>query len=350
VPSDTTTTTPPTSGTTGGNAPTTPPATTPPTATTPRNGVGQHTRCGWINSPEGYDTFAAHPTEFEAIHPKWHVMQPDGSLRNAGRTNDAATRAAARAANVAVIPLIDEDRDKARLRRMLATPESRAAHIAAIMKAVTDNDYDGIDIDYESLWAAEDRPTFNAFMRDLGAALHAAGKELSMAIPAISEGGADGYDYTALAALCDPIHVMGYDFHWLGGDHVGPLAPLGWIDAVFARAQATGHPERFILGVANYAIGNGFYASTREALTMCTGAVATKTEHMASCGYGHFDAGRATHCDTAKGVLWFDDLAAIEERIIAAKSHGARGVTYWTVGDELDGYFEMVRRYYPSSK
>jgi spore germination protein YaaH len=35
------------------------------------------------------------------------------------------------------------------------------------------------------------------------------------------------------------------------------------------------------------------------------------------------------------------------EKIRAAKAHGARGVTYWTVGDELDGFFEMMRTEFP---
>jgi spore germination protein YaaH len=37
----------------------------------------------------------------------------------------------------------------------------------------------------------------------------------------------------------------------------------------------------------------------------------------------------------------------MDEKIAIAKKHGARGVTYWTVGDELPGYFDMVRRNFP---
>jgi hypothetical protein len=80
------------------------PPTTPPDLTLPPTpadlappsrptGPGTHTRCGWINTPDGYTVFQQRTAEFEAIHPKWHVMLADGvNLRNAGQTNDAAPR------------------------------------------------------------------------------------------------------------------------------------------------------------------------------------------------------------------------------------------------------------------
>jgi spore germination protein YaaH len=218
------------------------------------------------------------------------------------------------------------------------------------MKLVDNNGYDGIEIDYEGLWSASDRAPFTAFMRELATAIHGRGKELAMAIPGIPvDSGNNAYDYTALVGFVDTIHVMGYDFHWTNGDHMGPIAPLGWIDGVFARAKATGHPERFILGVPNYAIGTSFFSSsTKAAMAMCSGPIQTTTDHMSSCSYDRFAAGRAVHCTTrSNGTIWFDDLIAIEEKIAAAKRQGGRGVTYWTVGDELPGYFDLVRKYYP---
>ena len=37
----------------------------------------------------------------------------------------------------------------------------------------------------------------------------------------------------------------------------------------------------------------------------------------------------------------------MEEKIQVAKNHKARGVTYWTIGSEIDGFFALVKKYYP---
>jgi hypothetical protein len=37
----------------------------------------------------------------------------------------------------------------------------------------------------------------------------------------------------------------------------------------------------------------------------------------------------------------------MEEKLQVAVAHHARGVTYWTLGAELDGYFSLARKYFP---
>ena len=53
------------------------------------------------------------------------------------------------------------------------------------------------------------------------------------------------------------------------------------------------------------------------------------------------------HCTTSNGELYFEDVASMEEKWLTAKKYGARGITYWTIGDELPGYFTMVKKYLP---
>jgi spore germination protein len=205
----------------------------------------------------------------------------------------------------------------------------------------------GLDIDYEHLWTAADRAPYSAFFHALSTAMHAAGFELSMAITAMgSDDGNNGYDYGPLSADADVLHVMGYDYHTVG-DHLGPIAPKGWIDHTFARAKATGRGDRFIIGLANYAIGNGWWTSSNDAKSHCTGPIATTTTHMATCPFGHEDPGRVLSCNTAQGALWWEDVASMEEKVQVAVSYGARGITYWSIGDELPGYFAMARKYFP---
>lgn len=333
-------------GTTG-----TPEVPTPGIVATDGGTSSTHHRCGWFigGDPVGEASFEANASEFDTIHPKWLNLNPDGvTVRLLDGIDDPAILAAAQASHVRIMPLVDTD-DVTYLRAMIGDPQLRASHVATLVQLVHDHGWAGLDIDYEHLWSKDDRPGFTAFMQALSAALHQDGKELSMAISGIAtDDGNSGYDYDALSAACDVLHVMGYDFHYVGGDHLGPLAPLGWIRAVFQHAQATGRGDRFILGVPNYAIGASWYADTRDAIALCQGAYATTTDHMLTCPYGVFEAGRSPHCTTADhGEIWFDDVASMEEKVAVAQSYGARGVTYWTLGDELPGFFDMIRRHYP---
>jgi hypothetical protein len=310
-----------------------PPATQPDLAPAPPS----HKRCGWIGGGDtvGENAFVQNAAQYDTIHPKWWALADDGfSVRVAGNPDLASVVSAARANRVRIMPLVDGESGDL-IRSMMNDATRRANHVANLVKLAVDHGYDGLDIDYEHLWTAADRPGFVAFMTQLSAAMHAAGKELSMAVGAIPvDHGDNGYPYETLVSLVDTMHVMTYDFHYISNSHLGPIAPLGWVDAVFARAQATGHPEKFMVGLANYAIGNGWWTSTRDALSRCGSGYATTTTHMLTCPFGTWNAGRSPHCTTASGDLWFEDVASMEEKVQTAKKRGARGVTYWTVGDE----------------
>src|SRR5207245_2162104 len=100
---------------------------------------------------------------------------------------------------------------------------------------------------------------FVAMTTQLATALHAKGKQVSLAVsPQTADNGGNAYDYVGLVkGGADVLHLMGYDYHSIDSDHSGPLAPLGWLDAVGARVQSLGIADHVIMGVANYGVGQG---------------------------------------------------------------------------------------------
>src|SRR5262249_23582754 len=205
----------------------------------------------------------------------------------------------------------------------------------------------GLDIDYEGLWTSGDRAPYTTFLQELAMAMHAAGKQVSIAGPALTSNAANNaWEYPVISGSLDAIHLMGYDYHWLGGDHVGPVAPLGWVDAAAAFAASTGNGPKYLLGVPNYGVAAGYFCSGTECEAACGGSYSTVDTHMASCPYGVYSAGRAPHCPYGGSTLNFDDLASLEEKVQAAHNHGLGGITYWTIGRERSGWFQMVQRYY----
>jgi hypothetical protein len=309
-----------------------------------------HKRCAWI----GADTFAAgkaaflaNPDFFDAIHPVWYGLTASGAPRQYSMAADAEIMAAAKAHGVKVIPLVD-GANADYMRVAFASDASRAAHADALAALAQEHGYDGLEMDYEHLWSAADRAPYSALVAAVAAKLHADGRVLTLAVPALSFDYAEnGYDFRELQKSADVLHLMGYDYHWLGGDHVGPIAPKGWIADVVSYVQGLGAPERYSLGIANYGIGGGWYASTNDAIGRCIpGTYSSTTEHMKSCPLGHPDAGLAPHCETAQGTVWFEDAASAGEKAQLAKAHGLGGVAYYTLGDEPTGFFAALAASY----
>ena len=329
------------------------PASSSPTATpgpgpSPARAAG-HRRCGWIGGGDsaGADAFVAHADWYDAIHPDWYALDGDGvSLRPVSGDDGAALVSAARAHGVKLIPLVTAVEDIGPLRATLADPQRRVRHAQALADLAVTHGYDGLDLDYEKLWDAADRAGYTALIEEAASRLHAAGKQLSIAVPGLPDRKMlNGYDLEALVAVVDHIHVMGYDFHTVG-THGGPLAPLGWLEAVLARADATGAPEKFILGLPNYGVTTSWFTTLGDALRLCGASYSTVDDHMASCDYGHYAAGRTPHCSTAHGELYFEDLGSLEDKLKLAARYKLAGVGYWTVGSEPDGFRALVGKYF----
>ncbi|MDB4970639.1 MAG: hypothetical protein JWN44_6328 [Myxococcales bacterium] len=360
----------------GGSSPATPATTTPVTGTPDTGATGptagapaptdsgtaqapapaaphaHHSRCGWIGADTfdaGKAAFLANPDYYDAIHPKWATALADGTVRILSMADDAQIMALAKAHHIKVIPLIDVD-DVSYLRSILSSPANIAAHAQVLTDMVVKHGYDGVELDYEHLWSAADRPTYTALIVAVSDLLHAQGKLLTLALPAMdADHKESAYDYVQLQPHVDTMHLMAYDFHYMGGDHLGPLAPKGWVQDVVTRVQSLGSPEKYVLGVANYGIASGWYTTARDAATRCAGGVhAMSTDHMAVCPLSHAEAGLSPHCSTSNGDVYFEDVASLTEKVALAKAHGLGGVGYWTMGDEMDGFFTAMQAQFPN--
>lgn len=342
---------------------------------------GPHRFCGWLYGSRNpaimnasYDTFAAHAGEMDAVHPTWwHVTGPTTiEPRSIGFEDPRVmSRTTPGGGRTKLIPTIQaEDMpDRAHAHAMLHDASLRRRHIQAIVRLVTEHGYDGIDLDYEHLnqtlrpgeTARGERRAFSRFITECAHALHAAGKVLTLAVP-VTEGRDDEtYDYDALSAAADHVHVMGYDFHYEEGPHAGPVSPLGWIRGVVdyvGSIDGGRRKERFVLGLPNYGlVGQAeLCAPSRSCAALAGPGYRTSTSHMDRCSLdGHLiEPGRAPNQVLADGrEVFFDDIASLEEKVTAAAHGGLGGVAYWSIGGEPDQpgsktFFEMVRTHFPS--
>ena len=169
----------------------------------------------------------------------------------------------AQSRGVPVVPSITDATESGVMAGILADPTERANHVNAIAQFAADNDFDGIDINYEkfafrddrSTWATT-RPNWVAFITELGTRLHADGRILAVSVPPVYDNGrtADSgywvYDYGGIAPSVDAIRVMAYDY---SSSSPGPIAPLAWVQEVIdASTEAAGGPEKLVLGIPLY--------------------------------------------------------------------------------------------------
>jgi spore germination protein YaaH len=318
---------------------------------------------GWDQADvdPAYVDFAAHADELDAVHPCWYHLASSTTLttiygEGSHTILDHTTAAGKRTLLIPMVAAVD-GAEPGWIATMIHDANLRQQHIQTLVDLATSKGYDGLDLDYEHLTDA-DRAAFSQFAAELATAMHAKGKVLSFALePSLTVG---PHDWVALSAVADQLHVMGYDFHFLGS-HPGPIAPLGWVKQLiaFAGGIAGGtRTQKFILGIPNYGLAGptdgvtGWAGNTQQALALLGGAsYATTTDHMLTCPFGDIDPGRAPNAMTSQGQLFFDDVLSLEEKVQAAQNGHFGGITIWGIGGEptepTRTLFQMIRQHYP---
>ena len=336
--------------------------------------ANKHRFCGWlqatgyvaVDQDPGYLAFVAHAADFDAVHPMWYSLASTTTFKPSygeGSPLVLANTTAGGKRTLLIPTIAAADASQPQwASQMIHDATLRAQHEAAIVSLVTSKGYDGIDLDYEHLPDA-DKAAFSLFAQELGAQLHAKGKTLSFAVGGLITAKYSHWDYDALSQVADQLHVMGYDFHYLGS-HPGPVAPLGWIQQVLTYINTIGGGGRagkFILGLPNYGLAGddagvtSWFGSSMDSINLVGGVYSSTTTHMGVCPLTNgttMPSGRAPNATSSKGHLFFDDLASHEEKVIAAQQAGLGGITYWTIGGEPDrpgpkSFFEMIRSHFP---
>jgi HAD superfamily hydrolase (TIGR01509 family) len=256
---------------------------------------------------------------------------------------------------------------------ILIDPATRARHVAAIVAFAAETDADGIDIDYEQFAFADDptswpetSPAWVAFITELGAALRADGRTLSVSIPAVYDSAVTGdpgywvYDHGAIAPHVDSMRIMAYDFSTATA---GPIAPVAWVAQVLDGVLGAVAPEfhdRIVLGVPAY--GYNWPIAT---VGVCpadapgrTGITPASLDDLLdrrtaepvfdpvtvewSLQYDLEVADGTTSCTQTRRAHWVD-AEGVAERVRMARRAGVGGVALWAFGyDDAEVWSALV--------
>lgn len=221
---------------------------------------------------------------------------------------------------------------------------------------------DGVNIDFEGLNTADRGAAINTFMNELTTYIHqqVPGAEVSFAGPAVNWG---GWDLPGLAASCDYIFIMGYDFYGSWSSSSGPSAPLtgGSYNITNTLKSTTSgygnvvssNPGKLILGVPYY--GNKWKTKTSSAYSDTISYVSSmryRNTAVDEVSYGRlWDAGSQTpwYRYQLSGVwhqVWYEDTVSLGLKYNLAESKNLKGVGMWALGYDGDKseLWELLRR------
>lgn len=378
------------------------------TITKPKPAPAAFEISGWIpywRTATGTTDALIHLDTFTEVNPFGYTVKQDGSLFDAMNTNSFYWQAllqASHAKKIRVIPTVMWSNTEA-IHKILKSPKLRKAHIQQIVKAVKDNGFDGIDIDYEGK-KADTRPYFSAFLRDLYKAM---GKKwlmctieartpLDSRFDVIPKNIEFANNYAAINQYCDRVRIMAYDQQSidlrLNDEAPGPYVPVAdpkWVEKVITLAAKTIPKKKIIIGVPTYGyeyevkpltfgyrydllwafnpkyaaqlaekIGTSpqrnsagelsfsyLAASVGSVLSDARDAtVQSNNTDIATSTFSSAQSGTAISTSSPFRLLWWSDAQAIKDKIDLAKKLGVRGVAVFKIdGGEDPAIWDVLR-------
>ncbi len=354
---------------------------------------------GWIpywREATGTADVLPHLSDLTTIHPFGYTLTQDGIVYDALSVNDPpwpAFIAAAHKAKVRVIPTVMSG-DGALLQTILSNTASRIKLEDDITALVMQNNFDGIDIDFEAK-LVETKPYFSTFLKGLYQRMGSkwvyctieSRTPVSSRYPngnAPADATDYANDYVAINKYCDRVQIMAYDQgqvdQALDLANPGPYAPVSdpaWAEKLVTLAAQTISKKKIILGIPTYGYewavtpqtGNTFSYSMLWAFNpgyaLTTAAQLGITPMRNSAGEMSFSYTPATATGTpltlggvpagTAGVgpalaqmqpfnlVWWSDWYSVWQKIQLAKKLGIRGVTIFKFdGGEDPGIWNIL--------
>lgn len=315
---------------------------------------------GWIPDwafDSGYTSFTANYQYFDSISPVWYYLEDNGQIRSNPVGYDQI-RSFTKDHNIKLIPSISNF-DADQLDIVLSDPQKLQNHADYLISEISQYDYDGIDIDYESIYLS-DKASFYQLLSILHDYLSQNGKTLTVSvIPSWSNRPIrtnlrqtiKTQQWGELAEYANEIRIMTYNLTGANSAYPGPIAPLDWMDAVLRYAVTQVDMSKVMLGVNLY--GYDGWENT-PVPTPYLGLNANPTDQNYPATAYNYDQitdhqvlGVSTSTDPTTGepqatysqdgntrVQFYADANFAALRADLAREYGIKGVGYWRLGNE----------------
>jgi cellulose synthase/poly-beta-1,6-N-acetylglucosamine synthase-like glycosyltransferase/peptidoglycan/xylan/chitin deacetylase (PgdA/CDA1 family)/spore germination protein YaaH len=256
----------------------------------------------------------------------------------------------ARASGVRIWPVLsnlyEERPDKKIVKALLDSPEKQATLAETIRDWLKKNDFDGLNLDFESLEDG-DYERLPQFLSLLRRTLRASNLGLSIDL----EEGDPPPRIKQLSENVDLVIVMAYDEHDESGSP-GAIASIDWTEKVLNKYAEAVPGNKLVIGIGSYAYNwaNGAKAAENETYQAALNDAAGYRDAEASSDVLDFDgATRNTHFtyedeDNTGHQVWVLDAASAFNQWKLAQGLGVRGSALWMLGMEDPSIWRFLNK------
>ncbi len=236
--------------------------------------------------------------------------------------------------------------DKDGLHALLSSPARRSHLIDQLCAQVQKNSYDGVNIDFEFIPAA-DSGCFTAFLQELSNRLDN-NKELSVAVFArtAADKWPTAYNYRQIGQIADRVVVMSYDYHYKTSG-AGAVAPLWWVEDVinYMRSNAGIPASKLLIGMATYGYdwANGLNTTTvtEQKLEQLSSRYRLNAHYdpaSSSPYYTYTDSSQVSH------QIWLENERSLDEKLQLVKNNDLGGISFWRIGNGFEDLYNLLER------
>ncbi len=314
----------------------------------------------------------AHLDQLTEINPFVYTVTSEGKLKDLGKVGEEPWKsviAEAKRKKVRVIPTVMWS-DGPAIHRILSDTTKRIALEDEILKLVTDNGYDGIDIDFEAK-LYETRDYYSTFLKGLQMRFPKkwvmctieARTPLTSRYLGTPPADASKYvnDYVAINKYCDRVRLMTYDqrrvdvalVKAVAGAPYAPVADVKWVEKTVTEALKAIPARKLSIGVATY--GHEYTVLPNATTTTYTRRWSLNPEYalklIAEQGLtptrtlaGELSVTyTSTTTPGAYQLVTWSDAEAINDKIKLAKRLGLRGISIFKIdGGEDPGIWSLL--------
>lgn len=322
---------------------------------------------GWLpywDSQNSVNSVLVNKNQFKTVSPFWHsTTNTSSGVKITTHSLNWSTRNQIRetlqTSGVKILPSITDGTGKNKMAATLADVNKRNVLINDIVNLVNSNQYDGVDLDFETFAFTDIQTTWAttqnhwvAFIITLSAQLKSFNKLLSVAVPPQfgAKSGYWVYDYKRIAPYIDRLAIMAYDYSWSTAGPVG--GPYSWVERILTYAKTVVPAHKIYLGTPAYGRdwvtgmkGTNCVKSSTKTITIRASTLGGQWQRDSASGelFNTYKV-KEGNC-TVTRQRWMPDATTIATRRAMASAAGVAGVAMWYLGSEKPGtYGKSVKR------
>lgn len=227
---------------------------------------------------------------------------------------------------------------------VLNNPALQDKVINQAVQIIEEKGYKGLDVDFEYIGGGN-RLGYNEFLRKAKLALNPKGYTLSTAVaPKINDTQVgilyEGHDYPAHGETVNFIHIMTYEWGWVGGPPRA-VAPINEVEKVMNYAVQRIPKNKIMMGIPLYGYDwtLPFVEGQSRARTISPQeAIAIADREGVSIEYDEVSQSpyfRYTDDEGRNHEVWFEDARSIQAKFDLVKKLDIRGLYYWVLGRDF---------------